>query len=254
MTTDTFPKYSSSSYIFEGSKIFITGIAKGSGMIAPNMATMLSFISSNINISKNMLQNILEELSEDTFNSISVDGDTSTSDTVILSSSGKSNTSLIKSVKDKHYIKFKSALLNIFKDLALQIVRDGEGASKFIRITVRGTSSKIVSKKIASSIANSPLVKTAIAAEDANWGRIIMAIGKTNLKVNLKKLKISFGSHLITSNGQRIFDYNEKVISEYMKNDEIEILVDFGKNQNEATVWTCDLTHKYIDINGNYRS
>ena len=254
MTTDTFPKFSSSSYIFEGSEIFITGIAKGSGMIAPNMATMLSFISSNINISKNMLQNILEELSEESFNAISVDGDTSTSDSVILSSSGKSNNSLIKSVKDKHYIKFKSALLNIFKDLALQIVRDGEGASKFIRITVRGTSSKIVSKKIASSIANSPLVKTAIAAEDANWGRIIMAIGKTNLKVNLKKLKIYFGSHLITSNGQRIFDYNEEVISEYMKNNEIEIIVDFGKNQNETTVWTCDLTHKYIDINGNYRS
>ena len=254
MTTDTFPKFSSLCYIFEGSEIFITGIAKGSGMISPNMATMLSFISSNINISKNMLQNVLEELSEETFNSISVDGDTSTSDSVILSSSGKSNNSLIKSVKDKHYIKFKSALLNIFKDLALQIVKDGEGASKFIRITVRGTSSKIVSKKIASSIANSPLVKTAIAAEDANWGRIIMAIGKTQEKIQQNKIKISFGSNILCEKGSIYKKINYKKISNYMKNNIVIINVELGLGSDSFTVYGNDLTHEYIRINGDYRS
>jgi len=254
MTTDTFPKYSSYSYNYNGSNIYITGIAKGSGMIAPNMATMLSFISSNINISKKILQSLLEELSEETFNSISVDGDTSTSDTVILSSSGKSKNILITNANDKHYAKFKGELRKVLKDLAQQIVRDGEGASKFITIKVKGAESKKNAKKIAFSIANSPLVKTALAAEDANWGRIIMAIGKTNLRVNLEKLKISFGEHLITSNGKRYAQYNENVVSKYMKNDEIEIIVDLGGANHEVTVWTCDLTHKYIDINGNYRS
>ena len=254
MTTDTFPKYSSYSYSYNGSNIYITGISKGSGMIAPNMATMLSFISSNINISKKMLQNLLEELSEETFNSISVDSDTSTSDTVILSCTGKSENITIKNKNNKHYTKFKEALRKVLKDLALQIVRDGEGASKFITVKVKGIKSKKDLKIIAFSIANSPLVKTAIAAEDANWGRIIMAIGKTNLKVNLEKLKISIGDNLITSNGKRYDRYDENKVSKYMKNDEIEIFVDLGSENNEVTVWTCDLTHKYIDINGNYRS
>ena len=254
MTTDTFPKYSSYSYSFAGSNIYITGISKGSGMIAPNMATMLSFISSNINISKKMLQSLLEELSEETFNSITVDGDTSTSDTVILSCTGKSENITIKNKSNKHYTKFKEALRKVLKDLALQIVRDGEGASKFITVKVKGKKSKKDLKIIAFSIANSPLVKTAIAAEDANWGRIIMAIGKTNLKVNLEKLKISIGDNLITSNGKRYDRYDENKVSKYMKNDEIEIFVDLGGENNKVTVWTCDLTHKYIDINGNYRS
>ncbi len=254
MTTDTFPKYSSYSYSYDGSNIYITGISKGSGMIAPNTATMLSFISSNINISKKILQNLLEELSEETFNSISVDSDTSTSDTVILSSTRKSENITIKNKNNKHYTKFKEALRKVLKDLALQIVRDGEGASKFITVKVKGKKSKKDLKIIAFSIANSPLVKTAIAAEDANWGRIIMAIGKTNLRVNLEKLKISIGDNLITSNGERYDRYDENKVSKYMKNDEIEIFVDLGSENNEVTVWTCDLTHKYIDINGNYRS
>ena len=254
MTTDTYPKYSSLSYNFEGSKIHITGIAKGSGMIAPNMATMLAFISTDIKISKPILQKLLEEVSEETFNSISVDGDTSTSDSVILSATGMSDNKILKSKKDNHYEKFRDALLKISKDLALQIVRDGEGASKLITIRVSGTKNKIISKKVAFSIANSPLVKTAIAAEDANWGRIIMAIGKTNEIFDHKKLSIYIGKYLITYDGRRYNEYNENKLSKYMKNNEIEISVEFGSKKNEATVWTCDLTQKYIDINGKYRS
>ena len=254
MTTDTYPKYSSLCYNFEGSKIHITGIAKGSGMIAPNMATMLAFISTDIKISKPILQKLLEEVSEETFNSISVDGDTSTSDSVILSATGMADNKILKNKKDKHYEKFKDALLKISKDLALQIVRDGEGASKLITIRVSGTKNKIISKKVAFSIANSPLVKTAIAAEDANWGRIIMAIGKTNEIFDHKKLSIYIGKYLITYDGRRYNEYNENKLSKYMKNNEIEISVEFGSKKNEATVWTCDLTQKYIDINGKYRS
>ena len=254
MTTDTYPKYSSLCYNFEGSKIHITGIAKGSGMIAPNMATMLAFISTDIKISKPILQKLLEEVSEETFNSISVDGDTSTSDSVILSATGMSDNKILKNKKDKHYEQFKDALLKISKDLALQIVRDGEGASKLITIRVSGTKNKIISKKVAFSIANSPLVKTAIAAEDANWGRIIMAIGKTNEIFDHKKLSIYIGKYLITYDGRRYNEYNESKLSKYMKNNEIEISVEFGSKKNEATVWTCDLTQKYIDINGKYRS
>ena len=254
MTTDTYPKYSSLCYNFEGSKIHITGIAKGSGMIAPNMATMLAFISTDIKISKPILQKLLEEVSEETFNSISVDGDTSTSDSVILSATGMSDNKILKNKKDKHYEKFKDALLKISKDLALQIVRDGEGASKLITIRVSGTKNKIISKKVAFSIANSPLVKTAIAAEDANWGRIIMAIGKTNEIFDHKKLSIYIGKHLITYDGKRYNGYSENKLSKYMKNHEVEISVEFGSKKNEVTVWTCDLTQKYIDINGKYRS
>ncbi len=254
MTTDTYPKYSSLCYNFEGSKIHITGIAKGSGMIAPNMATMLAFISTDIKISKPILQNLLEEVNEETFNSISVDGDTSTSDSVILSATGMSDNKILKNKKDNHYEKFKDALLKISKDLALQIVRDGEGASKLITIRVSGTKDKIISKRVAFSIANSPLVKTAIAAEDANWGRIIMAIGKTNEIFDHKKLSIYIGKHLITYNGKRYNGYSENKLSKYMKNHEVEISVEFGSKKNEVTVWTCDLTQKYVDINGKYRS
>ena len=254
MTTDTYAKYSSLCYNFEGSKIHITGIAKGSGMIAPNMATMLAFISTDIKISKPILQKLLEEVSEETFNSISVDGDTSTSDSVILSATGMSDNKILKNKKDKHYKKFKDALLKISKDLALQIVRDGEGASKLITIRVAGTKNKVSSKKVAFSIANSPLVKTAIAAEDANWGRIIMAIGKTNEIFDHKKLSIYIGKYLITYDGRRYNGYNENKLSKYMKNNEIEISVEFGSKKNEVIVWTCDLTQEYIDINGKYRS
>ena len=254
MTTDTFPKHYSLSFKAGNKKANITGIAKGSGMISPNMATMLSFISTDLNISKNILQQLLLEISEETFNSITVDGDTSTSDTVILSATGKAENKRVTNQISEEYLSFKKALFSVCNNLALQIVRDGEGASKLITIIVRGTSSKKISKKVAFSIANSPLVKTAIAAEDANWGRIIMAIGKTNLKLNLKKLKIFFGNHIIASNGKRDDSYNEETVSKYMKNDEIYILIDFGNKINEARVWTCDLTHDYIDINGSYRN
>ena len=254
MTTDTYPKFSSLCYNFEGAKIHLTGIAKGSGMIAPNMATMLAFISTDIRISKPILQKILEDVNEETFNAITVDGDTSTSDSVIISATGMAENKIIKSKKDRHYEKFKTALYTISKDLALQIVRDGEGASKLISVRVAGTQNKKILKKIAFSIANSPLVKTAISAEDANWGRIIMAIGKTREIFNHKKLKIYLGKYLITSNGKRHNNYSEDKVSKYMKNSEIEIYVEFGSKRNEVSVWTCDLTHKYIDINGNYRS
>ena len=254
MTTDTKPKLAYEEIIVGDELVKICGIAKGSGMIAPNLATMLSFIFTNADINSNLLKTLLKRAVANTFNAITVDGDTSTSDTVIISATGMAENKIIKSKKDKHYEKFKSALYTISKDLALQIVRDGEGASKLISVRVAGTKNKKISKKIAFSIANSPLVKTAISAEDANWGRIIMAIGKTREIFNNKKLKIYLGKYLITSNGKRHNRYSENKVSKYMKNSEIEIYVEFGSKRNEASVWTCDLTHKYIDINGSYRS
>ena len=254
MTTDTFPKYSSLSCRIEKTKVNITGIAKGSGMIAPNMATMLSFIMTDANINHSILKKLLCESVDLSFNSITVDSDTSTSDSVILAATGKAKNKNILDINDPCLDEFKKSLISICKDLSHQIIRDGEGASKFITITVKGAKTNKSAKSIAMNIANSPLIKTALAAGDPNWGRIIMAIGKSNEKINLSTLKLYIGNNLITENGMVSPKYNEEKVKTYLKYDKIKILVLCGKTKSEATVWTCDLTHDYIDINSNYRS
>ena len=254
MTTDTFYKVASETCEIDGKKINITGLAKGSGMIAPNMATMLSFICTDANLSKSVMGKISKEIVDLSFNSITVDGDTSTSDTVLFFATGKAKNKIVLNHDSEKLFHFKNTLLDVCKNLSQQIVRDGEGASKFITINVSGMSTRQKSKKIALSIANSPLVKTAISANDANWGRIVMAIGKTFLNVKLSQIEIFFGDILIAKNGMIANDYDEKIISDYMKNEEIEINVSLGSKNTKATVWTCDLTSEYIKINGNYRS
>ena len=254
MTTDTFHKIASETCQIHGKKINITGFAKGSGMIAPNMATMLSFICTDANLPYSVIEKISKEIVDLTFNSITVDGDTSTSDTVLFFATGKAKNKIVNNHKSEKLFQFKKAILEICKSLSQQIVRDGEGANKFITINVSGMSTKQKSKEIALSIANSPLVKTALSANDSNWGRIIMAIGKTFLNVKLSKINISFGDILITRNGQIVDDYDEKIVSNYMKHNEIEINVTLGNKKTPATVWTCDLTSRYVEINGDYRS
>ena len=254
MTTDTYPKSSSRIVEIDGEKIVIVGIAKGAGMIAPDMATMLSFIFTDAPISKEILQKLLNKYVKTSFNSISVDSDTSTSDTLLVFATGKSKIKPITDIKDKRAKKFGKALGKILFDLAMQVVRDGEGASKFVKISVLGAKSKKSAKKIAFSIANSPLVKTAIAGEDANWGRVVMAVGKAGEPANRDRLSISFGDIMVAKNGEVASNYNEEEASEYMKNDEIKIKVDVGIGKGKASVYTCDLTHEYISINADYRS
>ena len=254
MTTDTYPKYSSLRYNFEGSKIHITGIAKGSGMIAPNMSTMLGFIFTNANISSDTLQKLIISSNEISFNSITVDSDTSTSDTVLLAATKTANHKPINNFKDTRLIEFKENLFSLMLELAKLIIKDGEGASKFITIKVTGAKSKKSAKIIAFSIANSPLVKTAIAGEDANWGRIIMAIGKSGQPANRDKIKIYIGDEQVTQNGMVCENYSELRATEHLKQDNIFLEIDIGVGKSSSTVYTCDLTHKYIDINADYRS
>ena len=223
-------------------------------MIAPNMATMLGFVFTNANIETNILQQILKETNEKSFNSITVDSDTSTSDTVLFASTRKAKHSKIVNYFDKRLSIFKKTLYSIMLDLAKLIVKDGEGASKFITINISGASSKQAAKKIGFSIANSPLVKTAIAGEDANWGRIIMAIGKSGQRANRDKIEIYIGNELVTENGMKAKTYSELKATEHLKENEIVISVDVGTGKSKATIYTCDLTHEYIDINADYRS
>ena len=253
-TTDTFSKVSSRRCYIDNQEIDIIGIAKGSGMIAPNMATMLGFVFTNANIETNILQQILKETNEKSFNSITVDSDTSTSDTVLFTSTRKAKHSKIVNYFDKRLNIFKKSLYSVMLDLAKLIVKDGEGASKFITINISGASSKQAAKKIGFSIANSPLVKTAIAGEDANWGRIIMAIGKSGQRANRDKIKIYIGKELVTENGMKAKTYSELKATEHLKGNEIVISVDVGTGKSKATIYTCDLTHEYIDINADYRS
>jgi len=241
-TTDTFTKMAIAE--IDGVKIF--GIAKGSGMIEPNMATLLCYIFTDAKISATELQKLVSAATDKSFNCITVDSDTSTSDTLLVFATNK------KSISDMQ--KFAAALQALMTDLAQQVVRDGEGAKKFIEVNVNNAASDSSAKKIAKSIANSPLIKTAIAGEDANWGRVIMAIGKTEEAVDLCKIKISFGNNLVTENGAVAAVYDEAKITEYIKGDEIAINVDLGAGAACATVWTCDLTHEYIAINADYRS
>ena len=251
MTTDTYPKLASRSV--EDSGNLINGIAKGSGMIMPDMATMLSFIVTDANISADVLQSLLSQHTETSFNSISVDSDTSTSDTVLVFATGKKGAP-ITSMDDDRVASFSHALNDVMHDLSMQIVRDGEGASKHVQIDVTGAVSDASAKKIALSIANSPLVKTAIAGEDANWGRVVMAVGKAGEEADRDKIAIWFGDVRVAISGERDPNYSEEDASLAMKGDEIFLKVDLGLGEGKSRVWTCDLTKEYVAINGDYRS
>ena len=253
MTTDTFAKGSSGEFAIDNKTIKISGIAKGSGMIAPDMATMLVYIFTDVGISPSQLQKIVSDLNEKTFNSITVDGDTSTSDSLMVVATGKSGC-VINDQNPKQLQQFKQALLRIMRDLAHQVVKDGEGASKFIEVNVSGAPSFSSARKVAKSIANSPLVKTAIAGEDPNWGRIIMAIGKSGAKVDRDLLRVSFGNLLVAENGWVSPSYSEEKAAKYMQNDEILVQVDLGLGSFKSVFWTCDFTQEYISINADYRS
>ena len=251
-TTDTFPKlYSEKIKFDEKENFYINGIAKGSGMIAPNMATMLSFIVSNIPLEKDDTKTKFEDIVEQTFNSITVDSDTSTSDMVLLILvENKKRKSLSPQKKKKFFDKLTTLMAN----LAHQIVKDGEGASKFIKISVDGAKNYKDAKNLGMSIANSPLFKTAMAGSDSNWGRIIMALGKTGVALNNSKISIKFGRFFIVKFGQNLLLKNVKKINNYLKRKEIEIFVTVGNGSGSSSVWTCDLTKNYISINTDYRS
>ncbi len=256
MTTDTFAKVSTATARLGGKTVTINGFAKGSGMIAPDMATTLGFVFTDAKLPKGLLQKMLAASCDTSFNSITVDGDTSTSDTLLLCATAKAgnDTKGLNSIGDAKLKPFRKALDEVLQDLAHQIVRDGEGASKFVSITVTGAESDIAARRIGLAIGNSPLVKTAIAGEDANWGRIVMAVGKSGEKADRDKLKVKIGGVLITSKGGIHPGYNEADVIGHMKGQSIDIQTDVGVGKGRATVWTCDLTHGYIDINGSYRS
>lgn len=244
MTTDTFPKYATRKV---GGAV-INGIAKGSGMIAPDMATMLAFIATDAEIAPHLLQGMLERATVKSFNCTTVDGDTSTSDTALLFATGKVKLSA------KELELFERELDALCVELAQQIVRDGEGARKFIAIHVRGAEDDDAARKVGLAIANSPLVKTAIAGEDANWGRIVMAVGKSGEKADRDTLEVAIGGVVIAKDGERVEGYDEAPVAQHVRGSEIEISVDLHVGEGVATVWTCDLTHGYIDINAHYRS
>jgi glutamate N-acetyltransferase/amino-acid N-acetyltransferase len=257
MTTDTFPKVATARVKIGESEVIINGIAKGAGMIAPDMATMLAFVFTDAAIAAPALQALLAKSVERSFNCITVDSDTSTSDTLMLFATGaatKRGAPAISDAADARLNAFKRALDKLLLDLAQQVVRDGEGARKFIEIKVEGAKSRKAAKRIAMSIANSPLVKTAAAGEDANWGRIVMAVGKAGEKAERDRLDIHFGKIRVAHNGVRDPDYSEAEASAYMKRAKIDIRVNVGVGSATAKVWTCDLTKEYIAINGDYRS
>ncbi|MEM7073936.1 MAG: bifunctional glutamate N-acetyltransferase/amino-acid acetyltransferase ArgJ [Pseudomonadota bacterium] len=249
MTTDTFAKGSGTSVSVDGQTVHIAGIAKGSGMIAPDMSTMLAYIFTDARIEQATLQDMVSALNKKTFNCISVDSDTSTSDTVLVGATGASGVH----VSDKS-VGFMEALRGVMLDLAHQVVRDGEGASKFVEISVTGASSDADAKTHAMAIANSPLVKTAIAGEDPNWGRVVMAVGKSGAPADRDTLSIWFGGIRVAHLGWVDPDYSETDALKYMQNQELKLHVDLGIGGGTAVVWTCDLTHGYIDINADYRS
>ncbi len=251
MTTDTYPKLSNKKFILNRKRYNIFGIAKGSGMINPNMGTMLVYLFIEPYISKNNLKKLINENLDNTFNAITVDSDTSTSDTLALFSLDQSKINLNT---NKNFNIVSSAISAIMKDLSLQVVKDGEGLTKLVQVNILKASSKNQAKKIAFSIANSPLVKTAISGQDANWGRIIMAIGKTQEKIQQNKIKISFGSNILCEKGSIYKKINYKKISNYMKNNIVIINVELGLGNDSFTVHGNDLTHEYIRINGDYRS
>ena len=248
-TTDTFAKGAKADVKIGDRLVHIAGIAKGSGMIAPDMATMLVFIFTDAKIAQDDLQAMLSELTDTSFNAITVDSDTSTSDTLFLAATGASGVDV-----DQNNADFRAALNTVMLDLAHQVVRDGEGATKFVEVRVTGTKSDADAKTHALAIANSPLVKTAVAGEDPNWGRVVAAIGKSGAYAERDELAISFGDILVAEKGFVSPDYREDQGAAYMKNDELVIHVDFGIGDGQSKVWTCDLTHAYIQINADYRS
>jgi glutamate N-acetyltransferase/amino-acid N-acetyltransferase len=254
MTTDTFPKAVTRTAMVGGKQVRITGIAKGSGMIAPDMATMLAFVFTDAAVDQSTLQRMLARGTERSFNAITVDSDTSTSDTLLLCAAGAAGNELIADASAPAARDFRGKLEEVLLDLAHQVVRDGEGATKFVTVDVVGATSPRSAKRVALAIANSPLVKTAIAGEDANWGRIVMAVGKSGEPCDRDKLGISVGGTLIAAEGMAVEGYDETPVADHMKGQEIHIEANLNLGRGKARVWTCDLTHGYIDINGSYRS
>jgi glutamate N-acetyltransferase/amino-acid N-acetyltransferase len=253
-TTDTFAKSVTRTAMIGDVRVTINGIAKGSGMIAPDLATMLAFLFTDAAIPAPVLRKIVERGVKRSFNAITVDSDTSTSDTVLFAATGAAANERIHDADDKVLKEFRRAAEDAMIELAQLIVRDGEGASKFVTIHVRGAANGGAARRVGLSIANSPLVKTAIAGEDANWGRIVMAVGKAGEKADRDRLGISIGGIPITHGGQIVPDYDETPVARHMAGSEIVIEVDLDIGKGKSTVWTCDLTHGYIDINGSYRS
>jgi glutamate N-acetyltransferase/amino-acid N-acetyltransferase len=254
MTTDTFAKGAAVTINSGGEPVVIVGFAKGSGMLAPAMETMLVDIATDANVDQGVLQSILSGLNEGTFNSITVDSDTSTSDSLMLVATGKSDAPRIADTDSADALAFADGLREVMLDLSHQVVRDGEGATKFLEITVQGAASDASAKTVGLAIANSPLVKTAVAGEDPNWGRVVMGVGKSGEPADRDKLSIWFGDILVAENGWVSPSYTEEAGVEYMKNADLKITCDLGVGDGVATVWTCDLTHQYIVINGDYRS
>ncbi|BAT58335.1 arginine biosynthesis bifunctional protein ArgJ [Variibacter gotjawalensis] len=257
MTTDTFPKVATATAKLGDATVTINGIAKGAGMIAPDMATMLSFIFTDAPLSASALQGLLSSGVEDTFNAVTIDGDTSTSDTLLAFATGAAaeyGAPAIARANDRRLVAFRKAFQAVLANLAEQVARDGEGARKLVEIIVEGAKTKRSARKIAMSIANSPLVKTAIAGEDANWGRVVMAVGKAGEPADRDKLSIWFGDTRVAHRGARDPDYDEKQVSAYMKNPEVTLRVGLGLGPGRDRVMTCDLTKAYVEINGDYRS
>lgn len=253
MTTDTYPKGAAQQIDIAGETVTIAGIAKGSGMIAPDMATMLVYIFTDAHVPFDALQSMTVAASDQTFNCITVDSDTSTSDTLLVAATGRSGVA-IPADKDETCARFQAALHAVMLDLAHQVVRDGEGATKFVTVEVSGATDTEDAQKVARAIANSPLVKTAIAGEDPNWGRVVMAVGKSGAQADRDRLTIRFGDILVAEAGWVASSYSEESGAAYMQGDEIHLSVDLGLGEATATVWTCDLTHDYISINADYRS
>ena len=254
MTTDTFPKGAGGHAEIDGVPVRIAGIAKGSGMIAPDMATMLAFVFTDAAIPAPVLQRLVRRAADRSFNCITVDGDTSTSDTLTLAATGRAGNRPPDSANDKALRGFRAALETVMSDLAIQVVKDGEGAQKFVTIDVTGAASARAARRIGLSIANSPLVKTAIAGEDANWGRIVMAVGKAGEKADRDRLTVAVGGTVIAERGEGVPDYDEGPVAAHLRGRDIHVAVDVGVGRGRARVWTCDLTHGYLDINADYRT
>ncbi len=253
-TTDTFAKGAGASAMIASTRVELAGIIKGSGMIAPDMATMLGYIFTDADVAPAFLQEALERANAATFSCITVDGDTSTSDTVLVFATGKAGNDRIASWDSPGADAFAAALADVCRELAQLVVRDGEGARKFVTIRVSGAASDDSARRIGLAIANSPLVKTAIAGEDANWGRVVMAVGKAGEPADRDKLSIAFGGIWTAREGVPVDDYDEAPVAAHLRGDEVDIAVDLGLAEGRATVWTCDLTHGYIAINADYRS
>ncbi len=257
MTTDTFPKLAVRRVRMGAEEVTLAGFCKGAGMIAPDMATMLCFLFTDASIAQPVLQRLVSSISDQTFNCITIDGDTSTSDTVLLFATGeaaKRGAPEVRDAADPVLAPFAEALHSLMHELALSVAKDGEGLTKFVTVDVLGAENDRAARRIAFSIANSPIMKTAIAGEDPNWGRVVMAVGKSGEAADRDKLAIWFGPHLVAREGERAPDYSEPVVAKYMKNGELTIRVDVGVGSGAATVWTCDLTHDYVSINADYRS